>query len=55
MRALRGRGRFFGKKYDITKKVNFSSRKVKKNKEKLSDVDSLGPKEHFNEKKIQEK
>ena len=55
MRALRGRGRFLEKKYDIIKKVNFSSRKVKKSKEKLSDIDSLGPKEHFYEKKIQEK
>ena len=54
MGALRGGGRILEKKYDISKKIYFSSRIKKKNKEKLLDVDSLGPKEYFYEKNIQE-
>ena len=55
MRALRGRGRFLKKNYDIIVKSYLYSSKVKKSLVKRSGVDSLGPKEHFYGKKIQEK
>ena len=55
MRALRGRRRFLNQKYDIFEKSYLYSSKVKKSLVKLSDLESLDPKEHFYEKKTQEK